>query len=129
MRYECGTRDVTSILGIGAAIDFMNDIGMAKVADYGRELGVYLHTRLQQIDGVTVLTPADSSMRAGMTTFRTEQVTYDEMYRKLAGDYKLRCRIVTERGLNAIRVSTHVFNNKAACDRVADAVTEILAAG
>lgn len=128
VRYECGTRDVTSILGIGAAVDFMREIGMARVAAYGRELGTYLHGRLQAIEGVTVLTPADPELRAGMTTFRTATVPYDEMYRKLASDHKLRCRIVTERGLNAIRVSTHIFNNKQECDRVAGAVAEVLAA-
>ncbi len=126
VRYECGTRDVTSILGIGAAVDFMNGIGMDRVAAYGKDLGLYLHERLEEINGVAVLTPADPAMRAGMTTFRTESVPYDEVYRKLAGDHKLRCRIVTERGLNAIRVSTHIFNNKEECDRVIEAVHVIL---
>ncbi len=98
---------------------------MARVGAYGKELGMYLEERLQAIGGVKVLTPKDPEMRAGITTFRTD-IPYLDMYRALAGEHKLRCRIVSERGLNAIRVSTHIFNNKNECDRVADAVSKII---
>jgi selenocysteine lyase/cysteine desulfurase len=39
----------------------------------------------------------------------------------------LRCRIVTERGIDAVRVSTHIFNSKADCDRVVEGVVAALA--
>ena len=45
---------------------------------------------------------------------------------RMSREYQLRCRRVTEVGLNAVRVSTHIFNSEADCDRVAEAVAAIL---
>ncbi|MFK7848281.1 MAG: aminotransferase class V-fold PLP-dependent enzyme [Rhodothermales bacterium] len=126
VRYECGTRDATTVVGMQAAVTFLNQIGMNRVAAYGKSLATDLHQRLQEIEGVSVLTPEDPAMRAGLTTFHTEGIPCREMYQHLAGEYKLRCRIVTERGLDAIRVSMHIFNNKAECDRVVEAVKLIV---
>ena len=127
VRYECGTRDAARVGGMVKAVEFLNAIGMPRVAAYGRDLGVYLQQTLSSLPGVEVLTPEDDSLRAGITTFRIDRVPYREVYRQLATDYKLRCRIVSERGLDAIRVSTHIFNNRDECDRVAEAVKKISA--
>ena len=125
VRYECGTRDAARVIGMQQAVGFLNQIGMDRVAAYGKTLGIYLHHGLQEIPGVTVLTPEDPEMRAGITTFKTD-IPYLDMYRQLAADYKLRCRIVSERGLDAIRVSTHIFNNKQECNQVIEAVRKIV---
>lgn len=125
VRYECGTRDASRVLGFKAAVEFLDQIGMEKVASYGKGLGVYLQEQLNGLDGVEVLTPANPDMRAGITTFKLNRVPYLEVYRRLANDHKLRCRIVSERGLDAIRVSTHIFNNRDECDRVLEAIDAI----
>lgn len=127
-RYEPGTRDIASVVGMQAAIEFMQSITMERVTSYIRDLGVYLHQGLLTLDGVEVLTPDDPAMRAGMTTYKVAGVRYDELYRRLLQDHKLRCRIVTERGLDALRVSTHVFNSRADCDRVIEGTKQIIAA-
>ncbi|MGA7305552.1 MAG: hypothetical protein WBW88_11795, partial [Rhodothermales bacterium] len=53
-----------------------------------------------------------------MTTFKTDSVGYDDLNKFLSDQYHMRLRIVTERGLDAIRVSTHLFNFPEECDRV-----------
>ena len=121
-RYESGTRDAATVIGLAAAVDFLNRIGMDRVAAYDRELAGYLQRRLREIPVITVLTPEDSSMSAGITTFRSDRVPYRNLYRFLGTEFKLRCRIVSERGLDAVRVSTHIFNTKAECDRVVEGV-------
>ena len=107
---------------MAAAVAFLEEIGMERVAAYGRDLGVYLHKQLQELDDVEVLTPQDPALRAGITTFQFDRVPYKEVYRRLVTDHKLRCRIVSERGLDAIRVSTHIFNNRDECDQVVEAI-------
>ncbi|HMB91890.1 MAG TPA: aminotransferase class V-fold PLP-dependent enzyme [Rhodothermales bacterium] len=120
-RYEPGTRDATKALGVAAAVAFLEQIGMQRVADYGQGLARYLQDQLRQIEGVTVLTPEDASLSGSITTFKTDTVPYDELYRFFGQEFQMRCRIVTERDINAVRVSTHIFNNKADCDRVVEA--------
>lgn len=126
-RYEPGTRDVTSVIGMQTAIEFMQAIGMERVAEYTRGLGVYLQEQLTALDGVEVLTPADPTLRGGMTTYKIRGTKYDDLYRHLYSNHSLRCRIVSEQGLDALRVSTHVFNSKADCDRVVEGTRELLA--
>lgn len=125
-RYEPGTRDVASLLGFAAAVAFLQEIGMEKVAARAHHLATYLGDRLRAISGVTVLTPSDPSLRAGMTTLKTDRVPYDALYAHYAGA-QMRCRIVTEQHLDAVRVSTHLFNSEAECDRVVAVTRDALA--
>ena len=124
-RYEPGTRDVASVLGLAAAVDFLGGIGIERVAARAKHLASYLHERLAEIPGVTVLTPGDPALRAGMVTLRTDRVPYDRLFAHY-GEAGMRCRPVSERGLDAVRVSTHLFNSEAECDRVVDATRDAL---
>lgn len=120
-RYEVGTRNAAMIVGVGAAVRFLEQIGIERVAARGQRLAQLLQHQLRAIDGVEILTPEDPSLSAAITTFKLSAVPYDRVYRYFVNAHKLRCRIVTERGLDAIRVSTHIFNSEADCLRVADA--------
>ena len=124
-RYEPGTRDASSIEGMVAAVHFLQHIGMQRVAAYDQHLARYLQAALREIPGAHVLSPEDPTLTAGITTFKLDAMGYQDLYRLLAVDYKLRCRVVTEQGLDAIRVSTHIFNNTEECDRVIEAVKKV----
>ena len=121
-RFEPGTRDASRVVAMTAAIRFLEEIGMERVAAYGQGLAVYLQDQLRPMAGVTVLTPRDPALSAGLTTFKLDAMGYRELYQLLSTEFKLRCRIVTEQGLDAIRVSTHIFNNTSECDRVVEGV-------
>ena len=125
-RYEPGTRDAASILGLAAAVALLDEVGMERVAARARHLGTYLHERLVEIPGVTVLTPNDPALRAGMTTLTTDLVPYRELFDYYLSAHALRCRPVSEQGLDAVRVSTHLFNSEAECDRVVEATRAAL---
>ena len=130
-RFEYGTRDTSSVAAIRTAIDFMNSIGMEEVALRGSYLSNYLKSKLAAIPGVTILSPyvelgSDEALHSSITTYSVEGVSAEELYSYLLNNYNLRCRIVTEDGLNALRVSTHIFNFPADCDLVAQGTATIL---
>jgi len=85
-----------------------------------------LREQLEEIDSITVITPKDASMRRAITTFRSDRMDFDELNNRMSREFALRCRRVTEVGLNAVRVSTHIFNSEQDCDRVAEAVAKIV---
>jgi len=124
-RYESGTRDAASVAGLQAATAFLEEITMARVAQYAQGLARRLHRALVETVGVTVLTPSDPSRAAAITTFRAEQVPHDALYGALR-DRSIRCRIVGERDLNAVRISPHIYNSEAECDRVVEVVRQTL---
>ena len=125
-RHEYGTRNTELIEGLRVAIEFQNSIGIEKIEAYGSELATYLQASLANIKSVRILTPSDPKMRRSITTFASSKVPYNTLANSLMRDYRLRCRQVTERGLNAVRVSTHIFNSNSDCDRVIEAVSEIV---
>jgi hypothetical protein len=49
------------------------------------------------------------------------------MYGFLLEKHGFRCRPVTDARLDAVRISTHVFNDTESCDRVVGAVTQLSA--
>ena len=107
-------------------INFLEQIGMERVAAYSLRLARYLKKNLEQIEGVTVLGPGAPAWESAITTFKIDRIPFDDLFRHLFREHKLRCRVVPERGLNALRVSTHVFNDFSECDRVIEATTEAL---
>lgn len=126
IRYEPGTRNAALIAGMAAAAVFQTDIGVARIAERTQALARMLQARLREISGVTVLTPADASLSAAITTLKAERVPFDQLYAAYSAA-QMRCRIVTERGLDAVRVSTHIFNTEAEVERVVDVTRDALA--
>jgi selenocysteine lyase/cysteine desulfurase len=125
-RFEYGTRNVASVLGLAEALRFQEQIGRERIAARGRLLAQRVRAGLAKLPGVEILTSAEARRFASILTFRAERVPYDKLFGRLMGEHAMRCRPVTEQGLNALRVSTHVFNSMAECDGLVAAVEKIL---
>ncbi len=123
-RFEYGTRNAAAVVGVGAAIDFLNSIGMDRIAEYGHGLATYLRENLLKINGVHVLTPSIDSMYGSITTIKADQLPYDKLYSFLGKNYNMRLRIVTERGLDSVRISTHLFTSRDNCKKIVEGVSE-----
>jgi cysteine desulfurase/selenocysteine lyase len=54
-KFEAGTPDVAGIVGLGAAIDYVNEIGLDAIAAYETKLLEYASAALFQIDGVRII--------------------------------------------------------------------------
>ena len=125
-RFEYGTRNAASVLAVAEAMRFQNDIGRDRIAARGRALADHVRAGIEKIPSLEILTPADPAMRGSILTFRTPKLGHNKFFERLLVDHRLRCRPVSEVDLDAIRVSTHLFNSFAECDRLIGAVGEIL---
>ena len=63
-RFEAGTPAIGEAVGLGAACEWMMDIGMDKVHAYELEIGAYLYHKLSKVDGVTLYGPPPGPDRA-----------------------------------------------------------------
>jgi cysteine desulfurase/selenocysteine lyase len=76
-RFEAGTGNIADAVGLGAAIDYLNRIGMERIAEYEHQLLLYATRLLKEIPGLRLIgTAAD---KAGVLSFvlnghRTEDV-------------------------------------------------------
>jgi selenocysteine lyase/cysteine desulfurase len=125
VRHEYGTRNAATVVAIAAATEFHKAIGTQKIAQYGHHLATYLQEGVRKLPKVEILTPEDPTMRASMTTIRHREVPWDKLNAYFGSDHKLRTRVVTEEGLNAVRISTHIYNNEEQVDRVLHALRQL----
>ncbi|AEV20653.1 cysteine desulfurase [Geobacillus thermoleovorans CCB_US3_UF5] len=70
-KFEGGTPIIAGAIGLGAAIDFLEQVGLDAIAAHEHELAQYALERMADIDGVTVYGPKE---RAGLVTFNIEGV-------------------------------------------------------
>ena len=112
-RYDYGTQNTALYAGFSAAIDFFNQIGMQKINAYGCDLTQTLQDELLKHEAeIELLTPTETKSHAMMTSFRFRTGKDYTQFAALAGKSGFRVRQVPEAGLNAIRISTHLYNSK-----------------
>jgi cysteine desulfurase/selenocysteine lyase len=71
-KFEAGTPDVAGAIGLGAAVEYLNEVGMDNIAKYEHELLVYATDKLSAITGVGLIGTAKE--RAGVISFVIENV-------------------------------------------------------
>ncbi|ARK31971.1 cysteine desulfurase [Halalkalibacter krulwichiae] len=70
-KFEGGTPIIAGAIGLGAAIDFLEEVGLDEIAKHEHELATYAIERLSEIDGLTIFGPKH---RAGVVTFNMDEV-------------------------------------------------------
>lgn len=70
-RFEAGTPDIAGVIGLGAAIDYLEAIGLENIEKHGLELASHALARLSEIDGIRVLGPR-SGPRGSLAAFHAE---------------------------------------------------------
>ncbi len=69
-KFEAGTSAITEAVGLGLAIDYLNQIGMENIKVYEHELSNYMSGKLKELDFVKVLGTADN--KSGIFSFSIE---------------------------------------------------------
>ena len=67
-KFEAGTPAITEAIGFGAAVDYLNQIGMAAVESYEQEIVAYALERLAEIPGVRVFGP-EAEQKGAVVSF------------------------------------------------------------
>src|SRR5699024_4902996 len=65
-KFEAGTHIIAGAVGLGAAIDFLNEVGMDAIESHEDDLTNYAFERLQEIEEIDIYGPKD---RAALITF------------------------------------------------------------
>ena len=76
-KFEAGTPAIAEVIVLGAAVDYLNQVGMERIAEYEHQLTVYLYEQIAQVPKLTLYGPkpnADGSGRAAIATFTVEGI-------------------------------------------------------
>jgi cysteine desulfurase / selenocysteine lyase len=73
-KFEAGTSNIAEAIGLGAAVDFLQGIGMEQVRAHERDLVAYTLERLRSVPGVTIHGPADPDQRGALVSFALDGI-------------------------------------------------------
>lgn len=75
-RFEAGTPAIGEAIGLGAAIDYLQGIGMQKIHEYEMELANYLYENLSTVPNIRIYGPKPSKgvNRAALCSFNVKNI-------------------------------------------------------
>ncbi len=73
MRFEAGTPNIAEAIGLGAAVDYLNTVGMDNVLEHDRSLTNYALGKLKKLKAITLYGP-EGDDRGGIISFNIEGV-------------------------------------------------------
>lgn len=71
-KFEAGTPIIGGAIALGAAIDYLAEVGLANIHAHEQALASYAIEEMSKIDGITIYGPKDASKRCGLVTFNLE---------------------------------------------------------
>lgn len=129
-KFESGTPSVSSVIGLGAAINYLNKIGMEEIYQHELALIKYAGKRLSEITGLRVLGPKN---RTGLISFTLDGVHPHDVSAMLAEDNICirsghHCAMpIHERfkiGASS-RASVYIYNKKEEIDLMIDSLNRV----
>ena len=71
-KFEAGTPNIAQVIGLGAAIDYLNEIGIQSITDYGKKLLCYGQEKLQKVPGLIIY--GTSKDKGGVISFNINNI-------------------------------------------------------
>ncbi|MGK7379447.1 cysteine desulfurase [Planococcus sp. 1R117A] len=127
-KFEGGTPIIAGAVGLGAAIDFLNEIGLNNIEQHEHAMAAYAMDRMSGIEGLEIYGPRDPLKRAGIVTFNLNDVHPHDVATVLdmsgiavrAGHH---CAQPLMKWLNVTataRASFYLYNNESDVDRLVE---------
>jgi cysteine desulfurase/selenocysteine lyase len=84
-KFEAGTMPIAEAVGLGAAVDYLEALGMDAVFAHDRELAAYAMTRLVEVPDLHLLGPS-AEKRGGVVAFTLADIHPHDVATVLDGD-------------------------------------------
>lgn len=133
-KFEAGTMPIVEATGLGAAIDYLNDIGLDAVRGHERAITAYALTALEERfgDRLTVYGPRDVDQRGGTVSFLFEGIHAHDVSQVLDEDavcvrsgHHCAKPLMRVLGVPATtRASFYVYNDEADVDALVEALVK-----
>jgi cysteine desulfurase/selenocysteine lyase len=134
-RFEAGTPPIAEVIGLGAAIDYLNDIGMDKIRVHDLNLIKKLYDELLAIPNLTVYGP-EPKHRVGILSFNFDVLSPHDVALALDVEAKImvrsgdHCAIplmkdVIHQPRGTVRASTYLYNTHAEVEKLVEVVSKL----
>ena len=134
MRFEAGTPGVAEAIGLGAAVDYLREVGMENIERHERELTKQMDEGLTGLPKVEVYGP-EPEFKIGITSFNVGDLNPHDVALALDVSANIMVRSghhcalpLTKhiiRKLGSIRASVYLYNTKEEIEKLVSTVEEI----
>lgn len=73
-KFEGGTPIIAGAIGLGAAVDYLSQIGMQEIRNHDLRITAYALERLREVEDLVIYGPAEAERRGGLVTFNLGQI-------------------------------------------------------
>lgn len=129
-KFEAGTPNMAGAIGLAAAIDYLEAIGMDAIERHEQDLIAYVFPKLQAIEGLTIYGSQDLAKRSGVISFNLGDLHPHDLataldYEGVAVRAGHHCAqpLIQYLGVPATtRASFYLYNTKEDCDKLVEAL-------
>ncbi len=134
MRFEAGTPNIADAIALGAAVDYLDALGMDNVRAHEVELTRYALERFQELEEIDVFGPADLDRRGGVVSFNSADVhphdlgtVLDRQGIAIRTGHHCTMPVMRKLGLAATaRASFYAYNTENEVDLLVDSIKQAL---
>ena len=129
-KFEAGTQNVEGVIGLGAAIDYIESIGYEKIAEIEKEVVSYAVNQLKKLDFIKLYIPTNLSNHSSVISFNIEGVHPHDVA-SILDNYGVCVRsgnhcaqpLMRYLGIDSTcRASFYLYNKKEDVDRLVEAL-------
>ncbi len=129
-KFEAGTSSYVDAIGLGAAVDYLSAVGLARIHAHELALTAYLLPRLGEIPGVTLYGPRTLEERVGIVSFNIAGIhphdaatIFDRQGVCVRAGHHCNHPLMDRLGVPATtRASVYLYNTAAECDALISAI-------
>ncbi|MQF98770.1 MAG: cysteine desulfurase [SAR202 cluster bacterium] len=133
-KFEAGTPNIADLIGLGAAIDYLESLGMDQVREHEMALTGYALEQFDRLNDIKVFGPKDLSKRGGVISFHSDDVHPHDMGTMLDREgIAIRtghhCAMPLTRKLSVVataRASFYIYNTEEEVDKLTAAIRATL---
>ncbi|MCL2785460.1 MAG: cysteine desulfurase [Propionibacteriaceae bacterium] len=132
-RFEAGTPPIAQAVGLGAAVDYLSQIGMDAIADHDHQIIAYALERLREVPGLRILGPT-SGDRGSVIAFTLADIHPHDVMQVLdshgvavRGGHHCARPLHERLGIQAsVRMSAYLYTTKSEIDALIDGLLDTL---
>jgi cysteine desulfurase/selenocysteine lyase len=130
-KFEAGTPNFAQAVGLGAAIDYLENIGMATIETHEKNLTEYALSKLSKIDGIRIHGSAKD--RGGVISFNMDGIHPHDLAQFLnedniairVGHHCAQPLLKTLGETATARMSFYIYNDESDVDKFCDSISDI----
>ena len=133
-KFEAGTPNIADAIATGAAVDYLNSVGMDNIFEHEEDITKYALEKFKELDGYNIIGPTDEEARGGVISF-----THNKIHPHDIGEILDKFGIAIRTGhhcamplvrsyeiVAAARASFYLYNTKEEIDLLIDALKEVV---